>query len=153
LDVPRSFLTAALMPSAGAISGDRFFPFLTSVTLHMPRTGSCRTAGRSDLMRNQTEDHMLFICMINWTEQGIRAVKDSPKRSKAAKELAKKLGVEIKEVYLTSGDSDLLIILEAANGDAVAKFAMAIGALGSVRTRTFRAWTEPEYQKLIAELP
>jgi len=96
---------------------------------------------------------MLFICMINWTEQGIRAVKDSPKRTKAAKELAGKLGVEIKQLYLTSGDSDLLVILEAANGDAVAKFALAVGAQGSVRTRTFRAWSETEYQKLVAELP
>ena len=85
---------------------------------------------------------MLFICMINWTEQGIRSVKDSPKRAKAARDLAKKLGVEMKELYLTSGDSDLVVILEAANGDNVAKFAMAIGAQGSVRTRTFRAWTE-----------
>jgi uncharacterized protein with GYD domain len=105
-------------------------------------------------MRNQTEDAMpLFICMINWTEQGIRAVKDSPKRAQAARELAKKLGVEMKELYLTSGDSDLLVILEAANGDSVAKFALAIGAQGSVRTRTCRAWREAEYQKLIAELP
>ena len=96
---------------------------------------------------------MLFICTINWTEQGIHAIKDSPKRSKAARELAKKMGVELKELYLTSGDSDLLVILEAANGDNVAKFAMAIGAQGSVRTRTVRAWTEAEYQKLISELP
>lgn len=95
----------------------------------------------------------LFICMINWTEQGIRNVKDSPKRAKAARELAKKVGVEMKELYLTSGNSDLLCILDTPNGDNVAKFAMAIGAQGSVRTRTFRAWPEAEYQKLIAELP
>jgi uncharacterized protein with GYD domain len=105
-------------------------------------------------MRNQTEDAMpLFICMINWTEKGIHSVKDSPKRAKAARELAKKVGVNMKELYLTSGDSDLLVILETANGDNVAKFALAIGAQGYVRTRTFRAWPEAEYQKLIAELP
>jgi uncharacterized protein with GYD domain len=96
---------------------------------------------------------MLFICMINWTDQGIRGVKDSPKRAQAAREMAKKLGVDIKALYLTSGDSDLLAILETSSGDNVAKFAMAAGAQGSVRTRTFRAWTEAEYQKLIAELP
>jgi uncharacterized protein with GYD domain len=37
-----------------------------------------------------------FILTLNWTEQGIRAVKDAPKRSQAAKELAKKLGIEVK---------------------------------------------------------
>ena len=96
---------------------------------------------------------MLFICSINWTDQGIRNVKDGPKRTQAARDMAKKLGVEIKELYLTSGDSDMVAILDTPNGDNVAKFAMAIGAQGNVRTRTARAWTQAEMQKLISELP
>jgi len=96
---------------------------------------------------------MLFILSLNWTEQGIRAVKDAPKRAQAARELGGKLGVTIKEVYLTSGDSDLLVLVETPNGDNVAKFALALGAQGNVRTRTVRAWPQSEFQKLIAELP
>lgn len=96
---------------------------------------------------------MLFISSINWTDQGIRFVKDAPKRAEAARDIAKKVGVEIRELYLTSGDSDMVAILQAANGDDVAKFAMAIGAQGNVRTRTARAWTAAEMQKLISELP
>jgi uncharacterized protein with GYD domain len=95
----------------------------------------------------------LFIVSLNWTDQGIRAVKDAPKRSESAKALAKKLGISIKEVYLTSGESDLVAILDARSGDDVAKFAMAIGSQGNVRTKTARAWTEAEYTKLISELP
>ena len=84
-------------------------------------------------MRYHTEDHMpMFMCLLNWTEQGIRS---------------------IKEVYLTSGDSDLLLILDTPNGDNVAKFALAIGSLGSVRTRTARIWPQSEYLKMISELP
>jgi uncharacterized protein with GYD domain len=94
-----------------------------------------------------------FILSLDWTDQGIRGVKDAPKRSQAAKDLAKKLGVEIKQVYLTSGAHDLLIIVESASGDNVAKLALAIGALGNVRTTTARAWPETEFQKLISELP
>ena len=94
-----------------------------------------------------------FILTLNWTEQGMRAVKDAPKRSQAAKELAKKLGVEVKQVYLTSGERDLLLIVESASGDNVAKFALATSALGNVRTSTTRAWSEPEWHKLISELP
>ena len=93
-----------------------------------------------------------FIITLNWTEQGIRNVKDMPKRVAAARETAKKLGVEIKQTYLTSGESDLLLIVESANGDHVAKFCMQIGSHGNVRTRTVRAWPETEYQKLISEL-
>jgi uncharacterized protein with GYD domain len=95
----------------------------------------------------------MFVLFLNWTEQGIRAIKDAPKRAQAAQELAKKVGVEIRDVYLTSGDDDLLVIVDTPNGDNVAKFAMALGAQGNVRTRTVRAWPQAEFQKLIAELP
>ena len=96
---------------------------------------------------------MLFIMSLDWTDQGIRAVKDAPKRSQAAKELGKKVGVDIKNVYLTSGDHDVVLIVEAPNGDNIAKFALALGSSGNVRSRTARAWTEAEFQKLISELP
>ena len=94
-----------------------------------------------------------FILSVNWTDQGIRNVKEAPKRSAAARELGKKLGVDIKQIYMTTGASDLMIILEAPDGDRVVKFAMATGALGNVRTTTARAWTESEFMKLISELP
>ena len=67
---------------------------------------------------------------LNWTDQGIRSVKDAPKRAQAAHDLAKKVGVEIKEVYLTSGDNDLLVIVDTPNGDNVAKFALAARLAG-----------------------
>jgi uncharacterized protein with GYD domain len=94
-----------------------------------------------------------FMLLLNWTDQGIRSIKDAPKRAQAARDLAKKVGVEIKQVYLTSGESDLLVILETPDGDNVAKFVLALGAQGNVRTRTARAWPEADFQKLISELP
>ena len=94
-----------------------------------------------------------FMVSLNWTDQGVRTVKDAPKRAQASRELAKKVGVEIQQVYLTSGEDDVLIIVDSPNGDNVAKFALALGSQGSVRTRTARAWPESEFQKLISELP
>ncbi len=94
-----------------------------------------------------------FIITMNWTEQGIHNVKDAPKRAATARDIAKKLGVEIKQTYLTTGDHDFIPLVESASGDNIAKFCMAIGAIGNVRTRTVRAWSEAEYSKLISELP
>ncbi|MPZ40911.1 MAG: GYD domain-containing protein [Rhizobiales bacterium] len=94
-----------------------------------------------------------FVCSLGWTEQGIKTVKDVPKRAKAARKLAEKLSIDIKQVYMTNGEDDLLVILEAANGDNVAKFALALSSQGNVRTRTVRAWSEEEMTKLISELP
>jgi uncharacterized protein with GYD domain len=96
---------------------------------------------------------LTFMLSLNWTDQGIRGVKDAPKRAQAARDLAKKMGVEIKQVYLTSGESDLVIFLDTESGDNVAKFALALGALGNVRSRTARAWPEAEFVKMVSELP
>ena len=94
-----------------------------------------------------------FILSLNWTEQGIRSVKETPKRAQALRELGKRMGVDIKSIYLTTGDSDLLAIAEATDDNNVAKFAMTLAAAGNVRTRTVRAWPEAEALKLISELP
>lgn len=95
----------------------------------------------------------MFILSLNWTDQGIRGIKDAPKRVAAGRELGKKLGVEVKQVFLTSGDSDLVLIVDTPNGDNVAKFALALGMQGNARTRTARAWPEAEFLKLVSELP
>lgn len=94
-----------------------------------------------------------FILSLSWTDQGIRHIKDMPKRVQAGRDLAKKLKVDIKHVYLTTGKSDVLLIAETDNGDNIAKFAMALGALGNVHSRTVRAWPEAEFLKLVSELP
>ena len=84
----------------------------------------------------------LFIMSMNWTEQGIRTIKDWPKRMGDTHAFAKKVGVEVKEVYLTAGEYDLIAIVDAANDDNIAKFALGLGVNGNVRTKTARAWSE-----------
>ncbi len=96
---------------------------------------------------------MLFMLSLNYTDQGIRTIKDAPKRRQAAADLAKKVGAEIKQVYLTSGDTDLVIFIEAPSGDHIAKFALGLGSQGNVRSRTSRVWTREEFDKIISELP
>ena len=56
-------------------------------------------------------------------------------------------------VYLTTGEDDLLLIVDAPNGDNVTKFALALGAQGNVRTRISCARPQSEFEKLISELP
>lgn len=96
---------------------------------------------------------MQFILSLTFTDQGSRGIKDAAKRGQAARELAQKVGAEIKQVYLTTGDSDLVAIVEAPSGESMVKFAMALGMQGNVHTRTARAWTMDEFQKLVSELP
>jgi uncharacterized protein with GYD domain len=94
-----------------------------------------------------------FICSLSWTEQGIRFIKDALKRRQQSRDLAAKLGITIKDIYVTSGDRDIMMILDAPNGDSVAKFALVVGSRGNTRTSTRRAFTEAEFEKMLQELP
>ena len=95
----------------------------------------------------------LFIMSMSWTEKGINSIREWPKRANEARSYAKKVGVEIKQVYLTAGDNDLIAIIEAPNADNMARFALGVGAHGNVRTRTAQAWTEADLARLVTDLP
>ena len=94
-----------------------------------------------------------YISFASYTDQGIRNVKDSPKRLDAAKDLAKDLGGELKQFYLTMGAYDIVIVLDLPGDDAAAKFALSLCARGNVRTTTVKAFTEAEYRDIVAALP
>ena len=89
-----------------------------------------------------------YIMLANWTEQGIRNVKDSPSRLDAARQLCKKHGAEIKQLFMTMGSYDLVLVVEAPGDEAVAKIALATGAGGNIRTTTMKAFNEAEYRQL-----
>ncbi|HEX9285624.1 MAG TPA: GYD domain-containing protein [Nitrospirales bacterium] len=93
-----------------------------------------------------------YFILINWTDQGIKNIKDSPKRVDAAKKAVKDIGGEVKAFYMLQGSYDAVLILEAPNDEALAKFLLKIGSLGNVRTTTLRAHPEAEYRKIIGEL-
>jgi uncharacterized protein with GYD domain len=95
----------------------------------------------------------IYIMLMNYTEQGIRNIKGSPKRADAARFLAKSCGAELKDLYLTMGEYDLIATVEAEEDDAVAKFALALGSIGNVRSTTLKAFTEQEYRTIIETLP
>lgn len=95
----------------------------------------------------------IYITLINYTPQGIQNIKDSPKRLDAARELARKFDMDMKEFYLTMGQYDAVAVSEAPNDEAAAKFALAVGSLGNVRTTTLRAFSESEFRSLIGALP
>ena len=94
-----------------------------------------------------------YISLLQYTQQGITAIKQGPTRLDAAKQAYKKLGGELKAFYLTVGQYDAVAIAELPDDTALAKMALALGAQGTVRTQTLRAVNETEFRKIVAELP
>lgn len=93
-----------------------------------------------------------YIAMLNWTDQGIRTVKESPKRLDAAKELAKKLKGEIIDFYMTMGAYDIVIVFDAPDDESVAKFTLMSGMGGNIRTTTMKAFNEADYRRIVGSL-
>ena len=93
-----------------------------------------------------------YILLTNWTEQGIKNVKESPKRLDAAKALAKQLGGELTTFYMTAGSYDMIVLVDLPTDDAAAKFALTLGKAGNVRTTTLKAFSEDSYRSIIASV-
>jgi uncharacterized protein with GYD domain len=94
-----------------------------------------------------------YIMLINYTDQGIRNIKDSPQRADAARQALSDMGGEMKELYMTMGGYDLVVVAEAPSDDVMAKFALTVGSQGNVRTTTLKAFSEAEYRGIIESLP
>ena len=93
-----------------------------------------------------------YVMLANWTDQGARQVKDSPKRLDAAKKALVEMGGEFKSIYMTMGDYDLVVIYEAPDDAVAARFTLLLAQMGSVRTRTLKAFPEAAYREIINSL-
>jgi uncharacterized protein with GYD domain len=93
-----------------------------------------------------------YISMLHYTQQGISAIKNAPARIDATKDAYRKAGGELKSIYLTLGQYDLVAIAEMPNDEAVARMALVLGAQGNIRSETMRAFTETEFKKVVGTL-
>jgi uncharacterized protein with GYD domain len=92
-----------------------------------------------------------YILLGNFTDQGIRGVKDTTKRADAVKEAAKKFGVNMKEILWTMGQYDMVVTLEAPDDAAVSAYALAVGAAGNIRGQTLRAYSRDEMNAILSK--
>jgi uncharacterized protein with GYD domain len=93
-----------------------------------------------------------YIVLGQFTDQGIRNIKDTAKRAEGVKAAATKLGVTVKAVYWTLGQYDLALIADAADDESVHTLLMSIGSAGNVRTQTLRAFTAEEMTPLLGRM-
>jgi uncharacterized protein with GYD domain len=93
-----------------------------------------------------------YILLMNWTEQGSRDVRNSPKRLDAAKKQLGDMGGTFKAFYLTMGECDMVAVVDAPDDAIIARFALMLAGGGNVRTRTLKAFPELAYREIIASL-
>ena len=93
-----------------------------------------------------------YVTLASFTEQGVRNAKDSLKRADAFKEMAKKHGVTVKDIYWTQGRYDIVTITEASDDISATALSLSIGALGNIRTETLRAFSASDMETIIGKM-
>ena len=94
-----------------------------------------------------------YIGLYKLTDQGIKNIKDAPKRIKEGIKHAEALGGKVIGFYTVMGEYDYVAIGEFPNDEAVLTLALAMGAQGNVRTTTLKAFTKEEFAKIVKKLP
>ncbi|MFE1602361.1 GYD domain-containing protein [Methylobacterium sp. ID0610] len=93
-----------------------------------------------------------YIVLANWTDQGARAVRDSPQRLDAAKALLSAMGGHFQHFFLTMGPYDFVAIYEAPDDAVAARFSLQLGMLGNLRAETLKAFPEAAYRQIVQSL-
>ena len=93
-----------------------------------------------------------FVVLMDWTEQGIKSVKESPQRAAAAREAFRAKGVEIEHIWWTLGGHDIVAVASAPDGLDLAAVLLQLGGAGNLRTTTLRAFDEAEFGEVLRRL-
>lgn len=94
----------------------------------------------------------VYLALARYTDKGIQHIRDSPKRLDAAREMLRAMGGDIREVWLTMGEFDLVFAYEASDDAVAARFMLLLGQQGYVRTHSLKAFPEAAYREIIASL-
>jgi len=94
-----------------------------------------------------------YVTLLNFTDQGIRNVKQTLDRAKAFKAATEKLGATLKDLYWTQGPYDLVATIEVPDEQTGMSLLLALGSLGNVRSQTLRAYTADEMKPILSKMP
>ncbi len=93
-----------------------------------------------------------YVCLIQFTDQGIRNIQDTVKRGDAAMAEAKKMGMKIVDEYWTMGAYDGVVVMEAPDDETMSAFILKVGSLGNVKGQTLRAFRRNEIEGILAKV-
>ena len=93
-----------------------------------------------------------YVVIANFTEKGVHDAKDTIGRAEKFKEMAKKAGVTVKEIFWTIGRYDIVTICEAPDDETATALSLSVASRGNVRTQTMRAFTAAEMTKILGKM-
>lgn len=93
-----------------------------------------------------------YVLLLNWTEQGVRNVRESVDRYEQAQPMFEQRGVTLRDAYWTVGPYDLVAMAEAPDDETMSAAALALASQGNVRSTTMRAFSADEMRGVLQRL-
>ncbi len=93
-----------------------------------------------------------YVTLLNWTDQGIRNVRDTVDRFERFAELADKHGGRLEQTYWTVGPYDIVAVAEASDEESITAFLLELASAGNLRTTTLRAYDREEMSGILERL-
>lgn len=93
-----------------------------------------------------------FIVLSNFTAQGVTNVKQTVERAEAFKQLAKKVGATVKDIYWTLGSHDVIAICEAPDDETATALSLSVAMRGNVKGETLRAFSLDEMTAVLKKM-
>ena len=93
-----------------------------------------------------------YVALMNWTDQGVRNVRDTVHRREQADALADKHGAKIEQVYWTVGPYDIVAILDAPDDESATAVMLELSSGGNLKTTTLRAYDREEMSGILQRL-
>jgi uncharacterized protein with GYD domain len=146
LSPPPAPLSRAHAATARSAPDDALAPLLPGLALRecCPHNGPATDRRRLTMVT--------YIGLMNFTDKGIQNIKDTTQRAAAAKEVAQRFGVTMKDLYWTAGEYDMVCVLEGKDELSITAFSLAIAQQGNVRSKSLRAYNAAEMDQVLAKL-
>jgi uncharacterized protein with GYD domain len=93
-----------------------------------------------------------YIILWNYTDQGIKTIKESPKRADAFKSKLEHAGGKLIDTYYTFGKYDGVSVVEAPDDETLMSCLLSIESQGNARTVTLKAFSYTEATKIIENI-
>jgi uncharacterized protein with GYD domain len=137
---------AVAAPAARSAPDDALAPRFPGLAL--------RECGPAHRPRHDRRQHTMvtYIGLMNFTDKGLQSVKETTQRAAAAKEVAQRFGVTMKDIYWTAGEYDIVCVIEGKDEQSITAFSLAMAQQGNVRSKSLRAFTSTEMEQVLAKL-
>jgi uncharacterized protein with GYD domain len=93
-----------------------------------------------------------YFMLVNFTDQGIRNIKETVGRAEAFQAMAKKSGVTLRELCWTMGRYDVIAVFEAPDDQSAAALALGAASLGNTRSELLRGFSFADMQQILSKM-